>query len=228
MIVRARMTSPPSRWTWRVAGSIALDRARDQDLRAEAARLLQRAARQLVARHAGGEAEVVLDPRRGPSLTAGRLALDDDGAKALRGAVDRGGQAGGPGADDHRVVLRRLRARSRARGARPHGAAAAERPSCRRSRGWPAGPRRRGSGPSQMVGRVRLVRREPAERDLVAVEEVPQRPCTSASQRCPTTIARGGGGSAARPWRPRSAAHPVRGEAADLLGECGAVAATAW
>jgi hypothetical protein len=37
------------------------DGARDHDLGAHAAGLLQRAARQLVARHAGGKAQVVLD-----------------------------------------------------------------------------------------------------------------------------------------------------------------------
>ena len=39
------------------------DRPGDEDLGAESARLLERAARQLVARHARGEPEVVLDPR---------------------------------------------------------------------------------------------------------------------------------------------------------------------
>ena len=107
MIVRARRTSPPSRCTWRVGGVDPRDRPRDQDLGAEPPRLLQRAARQLVAGDAGREAEVVLDPRRGAGLAAGRLALDDDRAQALRGAVDGRGQAGGPGADDHRVVLGR-------------------------------------------------------------------------------------------------------------------------
>ena len=41
----------------------ARDRARDEDLRAESPRLLERAPGELVAGHAGGEAEVVLDPR---------------------------------------------------------------------------------------------------------------------------------------------------------------------
>src|SRR5215813_13259146 len=38
------------------------DRTRDDDLGSQPPGLLQRSARQLVARHAGGEAEVVLDP----------------------------------------------------------------------------------------------------------------------------------------------------------------------
>src|SRR5262249_27255605 len=53
----------------------ARDRARDEDLGAEPARLLQRAARELVAGDTRREAEVVLDPRGRARLTAGRLAL---------------------------------------------------------------------------------------------------------------------------------------------------------
>ena len=86
-----------------------LDRAGDEDLRAEPARLLERAAGELVAGHAGREAEVVLDPRRRAGLAAGRLALDDDRAQPLRRAVHRRGEAGGAGADDDRVVLRGAR-----------------------------------------------------------------------------------------------------------------------
>ena len=55
----------------------ASDRARDQNLRPESPRLLECATRELVARDAAGEAEIVLDARRCPGLTAGRLALDD-------------------------------------------------------------------------------------------------------------------------------------------------------
>ena len=87
-------------------GVDARDRPRDEDLGAEPARLLERAARQLVARHARGEAEVVLDPRGRARLAAGRLALDHDRPEPLGRAVHGGRQAGGPGADDHRVVLR--------------------------------------------------------------------------------------------------------------------------
>ena len=54
------------------------DRPGHEDLGAEPARLLQRAARQLVTRHARREAEVVLDPRRRAGLAAGRLPLDHD------------------------------------------------------------------------------------------------------------------------------------------------------
>src|SRR6185436_11202136 len=57
------------------------DRARDQYLRAEASRLF-------VARHAAGKTEIVLDARGGPGLTAGRLALHDDGAQSLGRTVN--------------------------------------------------------------------------------------------------------------------------------------------
>ena len=82
------------------------DRPCDEDLGAEPARLLERPARQLVARHARREAEVVLDPRGRARLTARRLAFDHDRPESLGRAVHGGGQAGGPRADDHRVVLR--------------------------------------------------------------------------------------------------------------------------
>ena len=78
----------------------------DDDLGAEPARLLERPARELVARDAGREAEVVLDPRGRAGLTAGRFALDDDGPETLRGAVDGRREAGGTRTDDHCVILR--------------------------------------------------------------------------------------------------------------------------
>ena len=220
MIVRARSTSPPSRWTWRVAASIRVDRARDEDLGAEPARLLQRAARELVARHARREAEVVLDPRRRARLAAGRLALDDDRAQALRRAVDGRGEAGGPGADDHRVVLRGARARCRGRAARRPGAAAAGPRSCRRRRGSPAGrPRPAAGRPS---ARRRRARPGVSHLNVIWLRSRKRRSSVqAASQRCPTTIARGGGGSAARPCSPR--APPIRcaREPADLLRDVG-------
>ena len=72
------------------------DAARHEYLGAEAVRLLRGAARQLVAGDPGGKAEVVLEPRRGPGLAAGRLALDDDRPQAFAGPVHRGREAGGP------------------------------------------------------------------------------------------------------------------------------------
>ncbi len=48
------------------------------------------------------------------------------------------------------------------------------------------------------------------------------------SHRCPTTIARGGGGSAARPWRPRSPLIRCAARRPTSWASCGAVAAIAW
>ncbi len=81
------------------------DRARDDDLGAEPARLLECSARQLVARHARGEAEVVLDPGGRARLATRRLALDHERPESLGGAVHGGCQAGRARADDHRVVF---------------------------------------------------------------------------------------------------------------------------
>ena len=81
------------------------DRPGHENLGAEPARLLQRAAGELVPRHSGREPEVVLDPCRGARLPAGRLALHHDRPQPLRRAVRAGGQAGGARANDHRVVL---------------------------------------------------------------------------------------------------------------------------
>ena len=82
--------------------------AGDEDLGAEAPRLLERADRERFSGHTGGEAEVVLDLRRRAGLAAGCLALDHDRLEALGGAVHGRGQPGGAGADDHGVVLRCL------------------------------------------------------------------------------------------------------------------------
>src|SRR5262249_7927522 len=90
------------------------DRARDEDLRAQPVRLAQRAAREPGARDVGGEAEVVLDPRRGARLAARRLALDHDRPQPFRGAVDAGCEPAWPGADDHGVVLGGPRVRRQA------------------------------------------------------------------------------------------------------------------
>src|SRR6266404_2982998 len=82
--VRARTRSlpSPSKKTSRVVGSMRVVEARDQDLRPEAPRLHQRAARQLVPRDAAGKSEIVFDPRGGPGLTSRRLALDDERAQS--------------------------------------------------------------------------------------------------------------------------------------------------
>ncbi len=77
---------PPSRVTvWHsLVRRDRLDAARDDDLGAEALRLLGRPAREVVSGHAVGKAQVVLDPRRGAGLAAGRLALDEQRCAAPR------------------------------------------------------------------------------------------------------------------------------------------------
>ena len=173
MIVRARRTSPPSRCTCRVVGVDPRDLARDEDLGTEPPRLLQRPAGKLVAGDARREAEVVLDPGRGARLAARGLALDHDRPQALRGAVDRGREAGRAGADDHRVVLGcgRLGAEAEqlrdAAKLRPHDGLAADDADRRQ-----VVARRQRAAP--LLGGVGLVGLEPGERDLVAVEEAPQ------------------------------------------------------
>ena len=72
---------------------------------AELARLGDRAAGQFGAADPGREAEVVLDPPRGPGLAAEHGALDHQRVEALRGAVDGGAEPGRPAADDQQVDL---------------------------------------------------------------------------------------------------------------------------
>ena len=220
MIVRARRTSPPSRCTCARRRRRSASIARVTRISApEPARLLQRAARELVARHAGREAEVVLDPRRRAGLAAGRLALDDDRAQALRRAVDGRREPG-----------RARRRRSPCRTRRP--SASVPRPSSsatRRQRGritvLPPTTRiagqssSAGSGPPQRSAASGASGRDPRERDLVAVEEAPQlgarrrpsgarrrsRAAAAARRRCPA-------GRAGRSIRAR--------QPADLLARC--------
>ena len=128
-------------------GVDAGDRAGDEDLGAEPPRLLQRAARELVARHARGEAEVVLDPRGRAGLAARRLAArrrSCAGPPRRRRRRPRGRRA------RHRRSPCRTRprpARSRCRAARRRGAAAGGRPSCRRRRGSSGRSASAGNGP---------------------------------------------------------------------------------
>ena len=150
-----------------------LDRPGHEDLGAEPPGLLQRAARELVARHARREAEVVLDAGRRPGLAAGRLSLDHDRPQALRRAVHGRGEAGGAGADDDRVVVRRGRLRAEAEQLghapqlRPRHRPAVDEADDREV----AVARKR---PAPALRGVGLLRLHPGERDLVAVEEVPQ------------------------------------------------------
>ena len=85
-----------------------LDGPRDEYLRAESSCLLERAARELVARYSGREAEIVLDPRRGSRLSPRGVPFDDHDPEPLGRAVYRGRQPGRTGADDEDVVVRVL------------------------------------------------------------------------------------------------------------------------
>ena len=92
---------------------VALERhrlERHREARVEFLRLQGGPRRQLGSGDPRREAEVVLDPRGGGRLTADRETLDRLRVEALRGAVDRGGEPRGPGADDHDVAQRRRRA----------------------------------------------------------------------------------------------------------------------
>ena len=108
---RVFSTSSPSRCTSALVAVDAKphDFAPDQDFRAEALRLLERAAAQIVSGHAAGKSEIVLDAGRGPGLPSGCLALDQHRAQPLRRAVHRGGEPGGTAADDRHVVERLAR-----------------------------------------------------------------------------------------------------------------------
>ncbi len=146
------------------------DATRDQDLGAEPARLLERAARQLVARHARGEAEVVLDARRRPRLPARRLPLDHERPEPFRRAVHGGRETRRAGADDDRVVLRGerlggdLEELCHAAQGRPHHRLAVHDPE-RRVVAFG------GERAPPLLGLGRHVRLEPPESDLVAIEE---------------------------------------------------------
>ena len=81
----------------------------DADLGAELPGLDRCPVGQLRSRDPGGEAQVVLDPRRGAGLTAGRDCVDGDGLQALGCSIDRGGESGRTRADHDEVdhVVRR-------------------------------------------------------------------------------------------------------------------------
>ena len=79
--------------------------ARDENLGAEAVRLLARAVGEVRAADPVGEAEIVLDPGAAPRLAADGKPLDHDRLQPLRRGVDRRAQPGGPGAVDRQVVL---------------------------------------------------------------------------------------------------------------------------
>jgi hypothetical protein len=105
-------------------------------------------------------------------LAARRVALHDQRPQALGGAVDRGGEAGRAGADDHEVVEGGSRRASAGRCARRPPVAWAGPGRCRR-RGRPPGGRRRTPGQREQALRLGVAFDvEPAVRDQVAHEEL--------------------------------------------------------
>ena len=148
------------------------DRPRDEDLGAESACLLERPAREVAARHARGEAEVVLDPGGRARLAAGRLALDHDRPEPLGRAVHGSCQAGRPRADDHRVVVR---GRRLGRDVEELGHPPKLRPydglAVHDANGGKVTVGRQCAPLLRIGGHVRL---QPSGADLVAVEEAPQ------------------------------------------------------
>ena len=77
--------------------------AREVERGPEQPRLRVGLRRQLLAADPAREAEVVADEGAGPRLAAEGVLLDDEGGEPLRGAVDRGREARGTGADYHEV-----------------------------------------------------------------------------------------------------------------------------
>ncbi len=73
-------------------------------LRAELGGLAPRPIGQLRTRQSAREAQVVLDPRTLPRLTAGRGPFHQHRAQALGGAVDGRAESGGTAADDDQIV----------------------------------------------------------------------------------------------------------------------------
>ena len=192
------------------------DRPGDEDLGAEPARLLEGTARELVARDAGREAEVVLDPGRRAGLAAGRLPLDDDRPQALRRSVHGRGQPGGP-APTITVSY------SAAAGSVARPSSSATWRSCGRTTVLPSTARIAGQSSSGGSGPPHCSAASGASgsTDVYVIWLRSRKRRSSAqatSQRCPIRIARGGGGSAASP-RARRAGDPVGRELADLRAD---------
>jgi hypothetical protein len=195
------------------------DRPRDEHLGAEPPRLLERPACEFLAGHARREPEIVLDSGGGAGLASGRLALDHDRPQPLGGAVDRGGQAGRPGADDHDVVLGggRLRREPEQLGHTaqlgPDDGLAVDDAD---GRAVHLG-RQRAAPLLRCVGRIQ---RDPPEADLVPVEEAPQVGAgriESVADHERSRRRRLGGD----PLQSPGTRDPVRGEPPDLFGDVG-------
>ncbi len=131
---------------------------RDGQVGAELLGLVVGAGHQGHARDAGGEAQIVLDPRRGPGLSAERPGVQHQHRQAFRGGVDGGGQAGGTSADHGHVVdVVRIQVADHADAARQLGV------------GWMAQDLAAGAEHDRQLG---LVDREPLDQHLGAVDGV--------------------------------------------------------
>ena len=93
----------------RVTDPDVRDFGRRDQLRSEAGCLGNRSPCQVGATDTLRKAEVVLDARTRPGLAARCFSLEQHGRQAFGGAVHRGGESGGPAADDGEIVERRLR-----------------------------------------------------------------------------------------------------------------------
>lgn len=77
---------------------------RREKLSAKPLRLRQRAACQFAAADVDGKAEIVLNPRTGACLPAGRVSVEQQSPQSFRCAVHRCGETGRSGADDYQVI----------------------------------------------------------------------------------------------------------------------------
>jgi hypothetical protein len=185
----------------------------DQDLGAQPPGLLERAARQLVAGNAAWKAEIVLDPRRCPGLSARGLALDNDGAQTLGCAIDRRREAGRSAANDGNIVFPGARAglEPQAIGKIAHVGSFDHLPVRQLCNGAVNGRTLQG-GPKGLA--IRRIGRQPVEGNLVAR----QKPAQITAFRVPAMPDQ----CDARLWRFRGDAlqpgQSLAGQRADLLG----------
>ncbi len=146
-----------------------------EDLRPEAARLRGRPPAEVRTAESRGEAQVVLDAGALARLPAGSLALHQQGAEALRGAVHPGRQPRRAGAHDHQVVELQLRGGAQAdvtgdvRGAGLQQRGTVGQQHHRQVAGRGAGQ------PQELGGLRRHLHVEPAVRHHVAAEELLER-----------------------------------------------------
>ena len=208
MIVRARRTSPPSRCSCLVAASI---REIDRVTRISAPSLRACCSARLASSSPDTPdgKQVVLDPRGRARLAARSLPLDDDRLQAFRCSVDGCGEPRRTRAHDHCVVLRGLRLGTEVEQLghsavmRSYHGLAADDPDRRPVRlGRQGAAQRSSASGASGVSHLNVTWLRSRNRRSSAQE---------ASQRCSTTMARGGGGSAAIPCSPR--VPPIRSAA---------------